>query len=330
MANDIGKAMARLKHRDIRTRRRAVRTLFEHDDPSVLQAFRPLLDDEDTWFVSKALDAYRTWGLLSGSEAIETLLHHRNLDVRRAGANLLAPLGQQGVSLALVALGDEDNVVQRKAARALLLAENADVAERLAQHSSDSIRSIGMGHPALPESTLRNGLTDPHEGVRGAALKTALKRSVDVKMDDLVPFLEAGHHTVDILVWAAEHEASQLKQLTRHIKSKDMKALGDHLRATVSDRSEPLIQHLLDGGLLEPVARWVIQQNASEDDLRWQLINDERLHVIERCKLLERLIGRANEASVLERVNELAETTEDELLKVACENLSTAATELGA
>ena len=33
---------------------------------------------------------------------------------------------------------------------------------------------------------------------------------------------------------------------------------------------------------------------------------------------------------LFERVNELAETTEDELLKVACENLSTAATELGA
>ena len=109
-----------------------------------------------------------------------------------------------------------------------------------------------------------------------------------------------------------------------------MKALSDHLRATVSDRSEPLIQHLLDGGLLEPVARWVIRKDATEDDLRWELINDERLHVIERCKLLERLIGRANEPSVIQRVNELAETTEDELLKVACENLSTAATELGA
>ena len=330
MANDIGKAMARLKHRDIRTRRRAVRTLFEHDDPSVLQAFKPLLDDDDTWFVSKALDAYRTWGLLSGSEAIETLLNHRNLDVRRAGANLLAPLGQQGVPLALNALDDDDTVVQRKAARALLLVKDGDVAERLAQHNSDSIRATGMSHALLPEASLRSGLTDPHEAVRVAALNSVLKRSVDVKMDDLVPFLEAGHHTVDILVWAAEHEASELKQLTQHIKQKDMKALGDHLRAHASDSSEPLVQHLLDGGLLEPVARWVIRQDASEDELRWQLVNDERLHVIERCKLLERLIGRANEPSVIQRVNELAETTEDELLKVACENLSTAATELGA
>ncbi len=331
MANDIGKAMARLKHRDIRTRRRAVRTLFEHDDPSVLQAFKPLLDDDDTWFVSKALDAYRTWGLLFGTEAIETLLNHRNLDVRRAGANLLAPLGQQGVSLALVALDDEDNVVQRKAARAVASRRRT----AMLQNASHNTTAIQFGPPAwatqrCPKTTLRGGLSDPHEGVRVAALKTALKRRVDMKMDDLVPFLEAGHHTVEILVWAAEHEASQLKQLTQHIKPKDMKALSAHLRATVSDRSEPLIQHLLDGGLLEPVARWVIRQDATEDDLRWELINDERLHVIERCKLLERLIGRANEPECIERVNELAETTEGELLKVACENLSTAAIELGA
>jgi len=330
MANDIGKAMARLKHRDIRTRRRAVRTLFEYDDPSVLEAFKPLLDDDDTWFVSKALDAYRMWGLVSGTAAIETLLNHRKLDVRRAGANLLAPLGQQGTSLAMDALQDEDSVVQRKAARALLLVEDIAVAERLATHNNDSTRTTGMGHPMLPESVLRSGLSDPHEGVRVAALKSALKRKVSLEMNDLVPFLEAGHHTVDILIWAAEHEASQLKQLTQHIKPKDMKALGDHLRATVSEHSEPLIQHLLEGGLLEPVARWVIRKDASEDDLRWQLINDERLHVIERCKLLERLIGRANEPNVIEQVERLAERTDEELLKVACENLSTAATELDA
>jgi len=79
---------------------------------------------------------------------------------------------------------------------------------------------------------------------------------------------------------------------------------------------------------LEPVARWVIRQDAAEDELRWQLINDDRLHVIERSKLLERLVGRAGEADVLKRANELMESTEEELLMVACENLSTAASEL--
>ena len=90
MANDVGKAMSRLKHRDIRTRRRAVRTLFEANDPSTLKAFEVLLDDEDPWFVSKALDAYRLWAVDVGEAAVSTLLRHRSVDVRRAGANLLA------------------------------------------------------------------------------------------------------------------------------------------------------------------------------------------------------------------------------------------------
>ena len=76
------------------------------------------------------------------------------------------------------------------------------------------------------------------------------------------------------------------------------------------------------------MARWVISQGASEDDLRWSLINDERLHVIERSKLLERLIGRADEPGVIKQTEALLSTTDDELLKVACENLSTAASEL--
>ena len=187
-----------------------------------------------------------------------------------------------------------------------------------------------MSHPSLDESALRTGLSDAHEGVRLAALNSALKRNIALNLDDLIPFLEAGHHTVNILIWAAEHEPTQLERLMQHIKAKDVKALGDHLRATVDDHADPLIQHLLNGGMLEPVARWVIRQGASEDDLRWQLINDERLHVIERCKLLERLIGRAHEPGVIEHVERLSASTEEELLKVACENLSTAATEVGA
>jgi hypothetical protein len=72
----------------------------------------------------------------------------------------------------------------------------------------------------------------------------------------------------------------------------------------------------------------VLRQGASEDELRWQLIKDERLDIIERSKLLERLIGRANEPSVIEQAKALLDSTDEELLKVACENLSTAASEV--
>ena len=91
MANDIGRAMSRLKHRDIRTCRRAVRTLFEHDDPSVLDAFELLLDDDDAWFVSKALRRASPMGCRRWTRAVSTLLNHPPLDVRRAGANRARP-----------------------------------------------------------------------------------------------------------------------------------------------------------------------------------------------------------------------------------------------
>ena len=328
MASDIGRAMARLKHRDIRTRRRAVRTLFEQDDPTVLEAFKPLLDDKDPWFVSKALDAYRMWGITAGVEAVATLLRHKNLDVRRAGANLLVPLGQRGKSLAFEALTDTDAVVQKKAAKALLMFDDDEVVERLIQHQNDTVRMTGMQHPTIGEGALLVGLNDPHAGVREAALDGVLKHDVPVDMEALMPFLKGRQQTVKILIWVTKNEPDRLQELTAQLQKKDMKELSDYLREEVMDSTDPLLVHLLEAGMLEPVARWVIRLGASEDVLRWNLINDGRLNVIERSKLLERLIGRADEPKIIERAKRLLESTDEELLKVACENLSTAASEL--
>ena len=328
MANDIGRAMARLKHRDIRTRRRAVRTLFEHDDPSVLEAFKPLLDDDDTWFVSKALDAYRQWAVHAGPDAVSTLLHHRSLEVRRAGANLLTPLGMNGKMLALDALGDEDSVVQKKAARALLMFEDQPVAERLAAHTNDAVRLIGMKHLSLSTEQLNSGLSDHNEGVRSAALDAVLSRGLEVELEALVPFLQANLQTVNILAWVGQHAPERLSEFTPHLERQHLKALSDYLRANAASSEDPFLTSLVNSGMLEPVARWVLRQGASEDELRWSLIHDERLDIIERSKLLERLIGRAHEPAILERATALMDATEDELLRVACENLSTAASEV--
>ena len=76
---------ARLTHRDVRQRRRAVRKLFELDDPAALVHFKPLLDSDDGWTHAKAADAYRRW---FGPEHEE--LGNRLVDDSRAGVRLLA------------------------------------------------------------------------------------------------------------------------------------------------------------------------------------------------------------------------------------------------
>ena len=53
--------ISRLSNKDVRVRRRAVRSLFDDDNPMALKGFVPLLNDNDSWFRSKSLDAHRKW-----------------------------------------------------------------------------------------------------------------------------------------------------------------------------------------------------------------------------------------------------------------------------
>ncbi len=53
--------ISRLKSKDVKVKRRAVRHLFEADVPSALKGFIPLLTDEDIWFRTKSLEAHRRW-----------------------------------------------------------------------------------------------------------------------------------------------------------------------------------------------------------------------------------------------------------------------------
>ena len=54
-------ALAKLNHSDVRQRRRAVRHLFELNDPEALEGFEKLLEDPDPWFREKALEAIEKW-----------------------------------------------------------------------------------------------------------------------------------------------------------------------------------------------------------------------------------------------------------------------------
>ena len=328
MANDVRRAMASLKHRDVRTRRRAVRTLFEHGDESVLDGFELLLDDEDPWFVSKALDAYRMWSSSAGPASVDTLLTHPSLEVKRAGANLLEGLGEQGKALGIRTLDDPDSVTQKQAARALMLLNDEEVMDVLVAHPSPTVRKLAVQSVNISSGQVITLMSDEAESVRSAALEAALIRDLDLYIEDLKPSL-AGHlHTVPLLIWFANHAPEELADAVTNLNEHHIKDVTDHLRHHVTTSSDPFIQALLQADCLEPVARWVLKQGHEEDELRWSLIANTRLSVIERCKLLERLIGRAGEADVQRRTAEFLERTSEELLKVACENLSTAANEV--
>ena len=65
------------------------------------------------------------------------------------------------------------------------------------------------------------------------------------------------------------------------------------------------------------------------DALRWKIIADESVSVIERARFIERLIGRCGEVEIAEENRRFLSECNEELLRISAENLSTASTELG-
>ena len=329
MAGDLDRAMGRLKHRDIRTRRRAVRTLVELEDPNSLKAFKSLLGDEDSWFVSKALDAYRRWAPTVGIEAVLDLTSHPSVNVRRCGANLLDSLESDSVSTAIIMLDDEDSVVRRKAADALLNHGDEEAISAMHSHTNDTLRSLAMRHHSCSKKQLIGGLKDTSSVVQVEALRNLLNRDEPVDLALIEPFYNLQSDAVNLFLYIAKHFPEGLPSLTKKLGPRHFHDIPKLLRANVHSSSDVLIQTLLESNMYSIVTRWLIHIGADEDELRWSMIRNDEVDIIERSKLLERLIGRADENEVQVEVTNFMASKPPTLLMVACENLSTATNELG-
>ncbi|MAD56648.1 MAG: hypothetical protein CL974_03780 [Euryarchaeota archaeon] len=68
-----------LNNKDVRLRRRAVRKLFELDDPTAIDAFIPLLKDSDEWFRGKALMAIQRWASMKDLNLAEKLSNSKKM-----------------------------------------------------------------------------------------------------------------------------------------------------------------------------------------------------------------------------------------------------------
>ena len=85
----IQSAIAKLKHKDIRHRRRAIRVLFEANDPNNLHAFEAMLNDKDPWFRGKALEAYRNWAPYQEASSLDPLIDSMRVEANRTASTIL-------------------------------------------------------------------------------------------------------------------------------------------------------------------------------------------------------------------------------------------------
>ena len=330
MAASIQSAIAKLKHKDVRQRRRAVRILFDSDAHESVEAFSPYLDDEDIWFRNKAIEAYRRWAPKHAPHLIEQLARKGQLDGQRCVATVLdsIPNVKQSATLARLLLDSNDDVVIRKAVNQLISTQEV-TNEELKEFQSSSDHVVRSYATAINEQVpeLLESLADSHPDVRRQAASSLLM--MDLESEETKTVQDAIEN--DDALWklavpiALEHSRPNLIDLITTKNATQRRFLVQSLKDAVSDADDPRLRTLIDADCTSIVARWLVGRNDSKsDELRHELLFDERVDSIDKSRLLERLLHRQHEPLIQKLAEQLLDISDDELVLSAAHNLYTA------
>ncbi len=330
MAASIQSAIAKLKHKDVRQRRRAVRMLFDSDAHESVEAFSPYLDDKDVWFRNKAIEAYRRWAPKHAPHLLEQLARKRQLDGQRCVATVLDSISdvKQAAKLARLLLESDDSVVVRRAVEQLISTQEA-TNEELNKFQSSKDHVIRSFATAVNEevSELLICLSDSHPDVRRQAASSLLM--MDLRPEESNAVQNAIEN--DDALWklaipiALEHSRPHLIDLMTTKNTTQRRFLVQSLKDAVVDADDPRLRTLIDADCTSIVARWLVGRNDSKsDELRHELLFDERVDSIDKSRLLERLLHRQHEPVIQKLAEKLLDASDDELVLSAAHNLYTA------
>ena len=332
MVASIQSAIAKLKHKDVRQRRRAVRVLFDADAHESVEAFSPFLEDEDVWFRNKAIEAYRRWAPMHAPHLLEQLAERGGVDGQRCVASVLETIQDVELTaqLSRMLLNCEDVVVIRRAVHQLMTINQVTEKElNLFQNSDDyAIRTYAATEKS-DEKTLLRMLKDEHPDVRRQAATSLLV--LDLHANQYQKLQEALEH--DDALWklaipiALQQSRPNFVELMTSKGRVQQRFLIQTLKEMVVDADDPRLRMLMDGDGISLVARWLVGRNDEKSDvLRNELLFDERLDSIDKSRLLERLLHRQNESSIQDLATKLIENSSDELILSAAQNLYTSST----
>ena len=329
MVANIQSTIAKLKHKDIRQRRRAVRILFDSDAYESVEAFSPLLDDSDVWFRNKAIEAYRRWAPKHAPHLLVQLAQSDQLDGQRCVAAVLESVKDAGeaAKLARLLLDSSDDVVVRRAVHQLIDSEEATQSElETFQDSPDHVVRAYAIEVNTNSSNLLTSLKDAHPDVRRQAAARLLQ--MELTDDENTALQEAINQ--DDALWklavpiALENNLPSLLRLMTSKSNIQRKFLVQSLKDAVNEADDERLRTLIEGDCTSIVARWLVGRNDPKSDaLRLELLFHESVDSIDKSRLLERLLHRQHEPAIRELAERLISESSDELVLSAAQNLYT-------
>ena len=330
MVANIQSAIAKLKHKDVRQRRRAVRILFDADAYESVEAFSPLLEDKDIWFRNKAIEAYRRWAPKHAPHLLEQLAQGGQLDGLRCVANVLESIQDitQAARLSRLLLDCDDDVIVRRAVHQLISSNEASESELNAfQRSNDHAVRMYATEVSNDVGELLTSLNDSHPDVRRQAASSLFRIELDSEQNDALQYAIEN----DDALWklaipiALERHLPNLVELMRAKGNTQRKFLVEALKDAVDEADDSRLRTLIDGDCTSIVARWLVGRNdVKSDALRAEMLFLEHVDSIDKSRLLERLLHRQHEPEIQELASKLISESTDELVLSAAQNLYTA------
>lgn len=308
--------ISRLKHKDVRIRRRAVRHLFEADIDTALSGFVPLLNDDDPWFKSKAFDAHRRWAK-SESDLMPLL------DVNsRLAAELLENI--EAPELAKVLFGNDDNVTRAFAASALC--DDVELHDAMSKDIHHSIRRVAAEN-SEDSSIISTLMQDKHSSVRRAAIATAARNNIELSDEAIESALNSSDPSLRSLAasLAVQRGGDLLSMACSDSNPKVRSSISSAMRTELLDVDERV--ELVASEAPDIIIRWLRgRYDVNASTLRWSMIENTELDSRTRSKLIEQMDGRTD----IDK-SRLAIITEDEsqLVRITANNLSASLDEIG-
>ena len=216
--------ISRLKHKDVKIRRRAVRHLFEDDNPRALKGFVALLNDKDPWFRNKSLDAHRKWA--KNPEDLVPLMESN----QRIAGELLEKI--DAPEIAKLLLENTDHLTRSFAAKSLAI--DTDLHEVFANDSHYSIRIVAANN-SVDVALISSLIQDPHSSVRRAAIATASREGLHLDDETLERGLSSSDPSLRSLIasLAVKNGGDMLERACMDSNPKVRKAIADTLRNDV-------------------------------------------------------------------------------------------------
>ena len=321
-----------LNNKDVRLRRRAVRKLFELDDPTAIDAFIPLLKDSDEWFRDKALMAIQRWASMKDLNLAEKLSNSKKPEERILACRIAPKVGKSSERILKKMLDDEDNLVKQNAWKNILNL-NDDYIEEAIKSSDVGIRVLAVDKIQLmykiDNDLIKKIFDDDSSRIRKKAInilksKPELYSSGEfddviikiaendnnIQIDALIMLIESGERNElfiqKIPLWLENENSKMIKLVVESTENKDWGEIDWLINTIMSSSNDKLISRMLRR-----------KKSIEADKYRKEILLDDDRNAVLRSRVIEDLFGKEQGKEITKIIHDLENNRNESISETA-------------